>query len=174
MPDEFTNSPVKDQLKYLEEHTRIYENYRAIREDMFQKVKDNISDTLSAANKKIGMLNNNVSELKITIDTLRADLDHTKKNLETAASTKNSMSILGIEVNKLTYNTVMWLIILGLAAAMVIGFLVFKRNMMETNSIKKELDELKDEFQTYRKTTREAREKMALDHFNEIKRLKGG
>lgn len=174
MPDEFTNSPVKDQLKYLEEHTRIYENYRAIREDMFQKVKDNISDTLSATNKKISMLNNNVSELKITIDTLRSDLDHTKKNLEAAARTKNSMSILGIEVNKLTYNTVMWLIILGLAAAMVIGFLIFKRNMVMSNSVKTELDELKEEFQTYRKTTREAREKLAMDHFNEIKRLKGG
>jgi tetrahydromethanopterin S-methyltransferase subunit B len=174
MPDELTNGSVKEQLKYLEEHTRIYENYRAIREDMFQKLKQNVSDTLTAANKKISMLNGNVAELKTTIDTLRSDLNRTKTNLETVTTSKNSISLLGIEVNKLTYNTVMWLIILGLAAALVIGFLIFKRNIMKTSTVNMELDELKEEFQAYRKTTREAREKMAMDHFNEIKRMKGG
>ena len=44
---------MKEQLNYIEEKTRIYENYRAIREDMFQKLKGNISDTLSSANNKI-------------------------------------------------------------------------------------------------------------------------
>ena len=47
MPDVLLKNTMKEQLNYLEERTKIYENYRAIREDMFQKVKGNISDTLS-------------------------------------------------------------------------------------------------------------------------------
>ncbi len=48
MPDALLINSLKEQMNYLDEHTRIYDNYRAIREDMFQKLKVNISDTLSA------------------------------------------------------------------------------------------------------------------------------
>jgi hypothetical protein len=54
------------------------------------------------------------------------------------------------------------------------GFLVFKRNLSVIFSTKKEFQELKNEFETYKKTSREAREKLTMDHFHEIKRLKGG
>jgi hypothetical protein len=174
MPDVLIKNGLKEQLNYIEEHTRIFENYRAIREDMFQKLMGNISDTLSSANKKIAILNSTVSGLKQTIDSLDSALETTNTRLENITRTKNSISVLGMEVAKVTYNTIMWLIIIGLASIMAIGFVVFKRNLSVTTTIKKELSELKDEFQSYRKTSREAREKMSMDHFNELKRLKGG
>jgi uncharacterized membrane-anchored protein YhcB (DUF1043 family) len=68
----------------------------------------------------------------------------------------------------------MWTIVAGLVAILVIGFLAFKRNLSVTFNTKKELRELKDEFEAYRKTSREAREKMSMDHFNELKKLRGG
>lgn len=174
MPDVLIKNSLKEQLNYIEEHTRIYENYRAIREDMFQKLKRNITDTLTSANIEIIILKSTVFGLKQTMDSLNARLDTTKSVLENAIRTKNSISVLGIEVNKVTYNSFMWLIVIGLAGILVFGFLVYKRNLSVIIHIKNELSELKDEFQLYRKTTREAREKMSMDHFNEIKRLKGG
>jgi uncharacterized membrane-anchored protein YhcB (DUF1043 family) len=68
----------------------------------------------------------------------------------------------------------MWTILGGLLALLLLGFLVFQRNLSTTSNTKKEFQELKNEFEAYRKTTREAREKLTMDHFNEIKRLKGG
>jgi len=174
MPDVLIKNSLKDQLKYIEERTRIYENYRAIREDMFQKLKGNISDTLLSANRKIVILNITASGLKQTIDSLNSTMETTNTRLENITRTKNSISVLGLEVNKVTYNTIMWLIVIGLTAILALGFMVFKRNLSFTLNIKNELSELKDEFQTYRKTTREAREKLSMDHFNEIKRMKGG
>ncbi len=173
MPDVLIKNPLKEQMNFLEERTKIYENYRAIREDMFQKIKGNISDSLSAVYSKIARLNNMVSTLNKTIDSLSTTLETTKTSLEGATRTKNSISILGIEVNKLSYNAIMWIIVAGLVTLMVFGFLIFKRNMSVTISTNKEFRELKDEFEAYRKTTREGREKMSMDHFNEIKRLKG-
>ena len=174
IPDVLIKNSLKEQLNYLEERTKIFENYRAIREDMFQKIKENILDTLSDANAKIAVINSTLSVLKQTIDSLNSTLEMTKASLENTNLTKNSINVLGLEVNKLTYNTIMWLIVIGLAAMLVIGFLVFRRNQSVTLIIKKELSDLKDEFQAYRKTTREAREKMSMDHFNELKKLKGG
>jgi uncharacterized membrane-anchored protein YhcB (DUF1043 family) len=67
----------------------------------------------------------------------------------------------------------MWTILAALLAALVLGFLAFKRNMMVLSDTKKEFQDLKDEFEAYRKTSREAREKMTMAHFLELKKLKG-
>jgi len=174
MPDVLLKSSLKDQYNYIEEHTRIYDDYRAIREDMFQKLKRNVSDTLSYINVKIAGLNKTVSVLNRTIDTLRTNLVSTQARLEEMTKTKNSIRVAGIEVNKTTYNNSMWTILAGLIAILLIGFLAFKRNLSAMSNTKKEFQELKAEFETYRKTSREAREKLTMDHFNEIKRLKGG
>ncbi|MGC1391245.1 MAG: hypothetical protein WA816_09420 [Bacteroidales bacterium] len=174
LPDVLIKNSLQEQLKYIEEHTRIYEDYRAIREDMFQKIKRNVSDTLSEINSKIIMLNKTKSFLSLTIDSLRTNMESTKKRLEEIIRTKNSINVVGLEINKITYNKIMWTILAGLITLLLTGFLVFKRNLSTVFNIKKELQELKDEFEAYRKTSREAREKLTMDHFNEIKRLKGG
>lgn len=174
MPDVLKKGTMKDQMNYLEERTRIYEAYRAIREDMFQLLKVNVTDTLSAANSKIAGLNKTASVLKLTIDSLSTNLESTKTSLDEMTRTKNSISILGLEVNKSAYNKIMWTILAGLVAALILGFLAFKRNLLVISNTRKEFQELKTEFETYRKTSREAREKLTMDHFNEIKRLKGG
>jgi chaperonin cofactor prefoldin len=173
MPDALLKSSLNEQFKYLDEHTKIYENYRAVREDMFQLTKKNVSDTLSLLNTKIAGLNKTARTLNQTIDTLRKDLGSTKSSLEATTKSKNSISVMGLEVNKAAYNRIMWTILFGLVAALVAGFLVFKRNLTIISNTKKEFQELKDEFETYRKTSREAREKMTMAHFLEMKKLKG-
>jgi hypothetical protein len=174
MPDVLLKDPLKDQLNYLEEHTRIYENYRAIREDMFQKLKGNVTDSLIASGRKINALKNTSTKLNMTIDSLRSDLESTKSKLDEMTTTKNSIKVIGMEINKQNYNKFMWTVVLGLIAALLIGIFIFNRNLSVTSNTKNEFQELKNEFEAYRKTTREAREKLTMDHFNEIRRLKGG
>lgn len=174
MPDEFQHNSLKDQLNYLDEHTKIYDNFRAIREDMFQKLKKNVSDTLSVTGNKIKGLNKTKSLLNHTIDSLRSDLETTKTSLDEVTKSKNSLSVLGFEVNKLTYNKLMWSILGILLAALIIGFLIFRRNLTAISNTKNEYQDLKSEFEAYRKSSREAREKLTMDHFNEIKRIKSG
>lgn len=174
MPDVLLKSSLKEQFNYVEERTIIYENYRAIREDIFQKIKRNVTDTLSSLNIKIAGLNKTTAALNKTIDTLRTNLSKIQTRLEEMTVTKNSIRVAGIEVNKATYNRTMWTILAGLVATLLVGFLVFKRNLLIMSSTNKELQELKVEFEAYRKTSREAREKLTMDHFHELKKLRGG
>jgi hypothetical protein len=173
MPDVLLKNSLKEQLNYLDEHTKIYETYRAIREDMFQKLKGNVSDTLSAVKIKITGLYLTRSVLTMKIDSLTKTLASTNTRLDEITKSKNSIRVIGMEINKSSYNTVMWTIIAGLLAALVFGFLAFKRNMIILSDTKKEFQDLKDEFEAYRKTSREAREKMTMAHFLEVKKLKG-
>ncbi|MCE5348150.1 MAG: hypothetical protein LLG13_17945 [Bacteroidales bacterium] len=173
MPDELINNTIEEQINFIEKRTKIYENYRAIREDMFQKINRNIIDTVSAAKIRIDKLENLASTLTLANDSLNILLGTTRRNLEETTSTKNKISVLGLEINKTVYNAIMWAIVALLVVTFAIGFLVFKRSMAGKIKTGKELKELKDEFEAYRQSSRIAREKMAMDHFNEIKKLKG-
>jgi len=173
IPKELTESPIREQMKYIEEHTRIYENFRAIREDIYQKINKNYTDTLLAERTRIATLKSLTSDLNRKTDSLNVLLNTTRANLEEMTATKNSIKVLGIELKKGVYNTFMWTLIGALALLLVIGFLIFRRNLVVLLRTDKDLKDLKEEFATYRQTSRLAREKVEMDYFRELQKLKG-
>ncbi|MBA4321227.1 MAG: hypothetical protein C0408_00270 [Odoribacter sp.] len=173
IPEILVKGTLSEQLNHIESNTRIYENYRAIREDMFQKIKNNAIDSLTKAKNKTTGFVFLTDNLNFRIDSLNSCLNTTKTELKEMTRTKNSIHVIGMELNKIAYNTIMWMIVGGLAALLVIGFLAFKRNLSITLITKKDLSELRAEFEAYRQKTRIEREKESMDHFNEIRKLKG-
>ena len=173
MPETLVDGSLSEQMNYIQEKTRIYENYRAIREDMFQQLKSNAIDTVRAAKAEIKLLKNGTRHLDLTIDSLKGSVETLRNNLDQMTKTKNSIRMFGLEINKTAYNGILWTIIAVLATLLGIGFLAFRRNRAVTNHTRKEIEELKKEFEAYRKASREAREKMSMAHFNELKKLRG-
>ena len=90
MPTEITSSTIREQIQYVEDHTRIYENYRAIREDIYQKVNRNFLDTLKAEKTRIAELNNLTADLVSQTDSLGVLIEETRARLEEVTATKNS------------------------------------------------------------------------------------
>jgi hypothetical protein len=174
LPDVFKQGTISKQLNYLDEHTRIYENYRAIREDIFRLISKNTLDTLNNAKSSINKLILQTTTLNNRIDSLKKSLEAANNELKVKTRTKNSISVLGMEVNKKAYNSFMWTLLAVMAFLLIAGFLTFRQNRIITLRTKKDLNELKEEFEEYHKKTRLDREKMTMDHFNEIKKLKGG
>ncbi len=173
VPDMLARGTLKEQMDYVQEKTRIYEDFRAIREDMFQKIKGNALDSLKAVKSEIKGLKISTRTLNLKIDSLNASVGTIRADLDQMTKTKNSISLLGIEINKNAYNAVLWTIIVVLAGLLTAGFLAYQRNHRVTAHTKKESEELKKEFEAYRKASREAREKMSMIHFNELKKLRG-
>ena len=121
-PDMLEQGTIPEQFKFLEERTRIYENYRAIREDMYQKISRNSIDTLKKAKNRINELALHTATLNNRIDSLNKSLESANNNLAKATRTKDSLSVLGMEVNKLTYNTVMWILLAAAAVTSIAAF----------------------------------------------------
>jgi lysyl-tRNA synthetase class I len=67
----------------------------------------------------------------------------------------------------------MWTMVAALLLLLLIGYFTFMQNRTITLRTKKDLNELVDEYEKYKKKTRLEREKMTIDHFNEIKKLRG-
>jgi len=172
MPAVMDTATIESQMDYLQERTRIYNDYRAIRDDIFLRMKRNVIDSLVSTKLQIAHLNSRLTERNFQIETLNADLARVKNDRDQAIRTKDSLSFLGIQMNKILYNTVMWIIVLGLALLAVILVLWFKRNHVVTVQTKKKLENTLEEFDTYRKSSREKYEKLVVTHHNEIIRMK--
>ncbi len=174
MPEVLTGGTLDEQVRYIEEKTRIYDNYRAIREDMYQKLTGNLIDSVSLLKAEINELSSNGRSLQARIDSLGSALKGSATELGRVTATRNSIRLFGMEINKTAYNAITWTIILALLALSGILAATLRRNLSVTSSAKKEVTELREEFEAYRKSSREAREKMSMEHFREIRRLRGG
>ena len=163
---------LEQQLDYIYEQTRVYNDYRAIREDVYLKLVKNVTDTLSAARLEAEGLNNRLTEQDFQIETLNTDLARTRKEMDEAVKNRDSLSFLGIQMKKGLYNLIMWAIILGLAAVSGILITLFKRAHLVTKEVKQELNSTQKEFEQYRKTSREKYEKLVVSHHSEIMKLK--
>lgn len=172
IPDEYKTESIPEQIDYLKSHTRVYENFRAIREDIFQLVSRNVNDTLRNMRRRISTMLVETDNLNGRIDSLRNQLSVVTSDLDEMTKTKNSISVLGMEVNKTTYNSIMWSILGILLLLLAVGYLTFKQNRLTTVKTKKELEGLQKEFDDYRQKTRIERERTTMEHFNEIKKLK--
>jgi uncharacterized protein YdaL len=166
------SASLEGQLNYVHEKTRVYNNFRAIRDDIFLKLKDNVVDTLNATKLEVAQLNSRLTERDFQIETLNTDLARTKKEKDEAIRNKDSLSFFGIQMNKALYSSVMWFIILGLAALAVIMVVMFRRSHLVTKEVKAELQATQDEFEQYRKSSREKYEKLVVSHHGEIMKLK--
>ncbi len=173
LPEVLEEGTLNEQYEYLHERTNIYNNYRAIREDMFQKIRRSSLDSLNSAQREIGALQQEISQHQASKDSLEALLNETVSERDAAIRDRDSLSLLGISMNKTFYNVLLWSIIGGLAIVLLVIFFLFKRAHQIANQKTRETKELQDEFEEYRKTSRERFEQQAIDHFNEVKRLRG-
>ena len=172
MPAVMDSATIESQMEYLQERTRIYNGFRAVRDDIFLKMIRNVTDSLNSEKLDVARLNSEMAEQDFQISTLNTDLARAKEERDQAIRTKDSFSFIGIQMQKGLYSTIMWIIVLALAIAGVILFLMFKRSYVVTNQMKKELENTLEEYETYRKSSREKHEKLVVTHHNEIMKLK--
>lgn len=174
MPEVLEKGTLSEQKEYLEDKMNNYNGYRAVREDIFLKILKNSVDSLNSAKKEIIALQNSSEDLNSNIKSLNNKLADAKNSEANAIKEKNSLMFLGILMNKTTYNIILWGIIAGLAFILVLLFTIYKKNYNSMSTLRKDLEDTREEFEIFRKTSREKQEQMVISHFNEIKKLKGG
>lgn len=172
MPEIMQNGSIKEQMDYVNDRTRIYENYRAIREDIFQKMKNNALDSLNGAKNTISQMEQTRSDLDKQINSLNDRITTLNDELAEAINNRDSLMFFGINMSKPAYNKLLWTIIIGLLILTTIVFLMFKRSYAVTRSARTDLEDIKKEFEEFRKVAHENKEKLIVSHFNEIKKLK--
>ena len=172
-PEVLDTATLQQQLEYMEERMNIYNGYRAVRNDIFLKMNKNSLDSLSAAKREISQLEASLTTTQSDMASLQKTLQQTSEDRDLAIKNKNSLSFFGIQMNKALYNSILWIIISALVALLIILFLMFKRSFVVTRQTTKDLEEIKEEFESYRQQSRERYEKLVVQHHQEVLKLKG-
>ena len=166
------SASLEAQLEYLQQKTRVYDEFRAIRDDVFRKAKRNALDSLNVQKLEVARLNSEISEREFEIETLNTNLSRTKSEKDQAIRTKDSFVFFGMKTQKGVYNTIMWILVLVFLTGSVLLFLLFKRSYAVTTQTKSELESIQGEFEEYRKSSREKYEKLVISHHNDLMKLK--
>lgn len=173
LPEVLTEGTLQEQYDYLTDRTSIYNNFRAIREDMFRTISRNSIDSLNKAYNEINSLEQSIRNQQATIDSLNVFLEEVSEERDLAIRDRDSLSFLGLPIKKTVYNVLLWSIIAALAVLLVVIYLLFRNARHVTKKTTSEMNELQTEYDEYRKNSRERFEKQSIEHFNEIKKLKG-
>jgi len=114
-----------------------------------------LKDSVKGLESKIQEGRNQVATLQNELEVKTSQLEEVQLNLEESNKQVNSIRVLGMYINKSAYTLFMFLVILGLAVLSGIVFLLYKRSNKITVYTKNEYNELKEEFEVYKKNSME-------------------
>jgi len=168
------NGNIEQQFDYLIRESNNYEIYEVVRRTWMNKIQLNVLDSLHQYKETIRDQQQIISGLNTNIDSLKSHLQRTKSALNESIAERDSLVLLGVKMDKTFYNGILWTIIIVLAGLMVFFLILFKRSNKITRETKQNLKGTSDEFDAYKKYSREKHEKTVVKYHDEIRRLKEG
>ena len=145
-----------------------YQTYKVISKEGYQKLKNNVLDSL---NQIENTLSEKVSLLKTKendIQKLNEKINNTQINLDASIKKENSISLFGLALNKTTYNSILWFLIIALLMGMLFFMYKFSNSNLLTKEAKHNLAEVEQELSQFRKKTLEKEQKLRRQLQDEI------
>ncbi len=159
---------IADQFSYAIDKSSNFQDYKVIKQGWMTKLKANTLDTLLALKANLNTSKDLLKQKSETIENLRSELNNSQSEL----LKKNSFSFFGIMVSKAGYDTIMWSIIVGLVVGLGFMIAAFRRSFSVTVQIKKDLNEVKDEYENYRKKALKSKEDAVRQLYDELSKYK--
>lgn len=162
------NGTIKEQFDYMMTKSNRYEDKKIIKITSLNKFQSNVSDSLNLVKKKLQDSKLVVNSQNTELSSLKNELQTAKNQLEETVKSKDSMGLLGMQLSKSTYNTIMWFLILISLFVAGICFFLFKRSNVVTVETKETLEDVREEFDTHRKNVLVREQKLARKLQDEV------
>ncbi|XOL42632.1 hypothetical protein KCTC32420_03028 [Aequorivita nionensis] len=145
-----------------------YQEYKVVKKTQLATLRRNILDSVSTLQKKIALMESEVSQERIAVDSLGQNLKNTQQNLIKAKEKEDGIEVFGILTSKATYNAIMWGIILILL--LISGFLFYRflNSHKITNAAQLKMAEMEIELEDYRRNSLEREQKLRRKLQDEI------
>ena len=122
-----------------------------------------VSDTLNFERKKVKPLQASVAGLKDSVATLHKQLASQEQNLNASTEKVDNISLLGIDMTKSAYNTLMWGLVIAFGA--IAAFIVIRSGSYsrEAKYRVKLYEDLDEEYKTYKAKANDKEKKLARE-----------
>lgn len=169
----------KDTLTIEEQFDRIYrisssyQEYKVIRKTTYQDLKTNVLDSIKIIDKELQLKNIHNNVLNDSLQEVKKVLEILETDMKFLITEKNSISFLGIQLNKSTYTIIVWSIILLLIIALLYFIYQYKNSYSVTSEAKSNLSEAEEELAIYKKKSLEREQKLRRQLQDEINKQRG-
>lgn len=148
------------------------QRYEAVKHTWLLTLKSNVLDSLKTTYAALESSEEVVENQAKEIEDLKVKLADTQSNLEQTDSEKNNMALLGMQTSKTNYNVIMWSIIGGLFALLLLFVYKFKGSNSATRDAKHKLEEVETEFEEHRRNALEREQKVRRQLQDELNKQK--
>jgi hypothetical protein len=162
------DTTIKGQFERIYRISTSYQTYKVIDREEYEKLKSNVLDSLKSSKNLISEKESLLSNERKIVEELNSSLNKTKLDLDIALQEENSISFFGLNLNKTTYNLILWFIIILLSGGL--GFFAFKftKSNVLTNEAQSSLLDVEQEFENHRKKSIEREQKLRRQLQDEI------
>lgn len=148
---ELDSGTIENQLNYIITKSSTYKEFQLIRKSSILKVKSHILDSLEVSQKELRSVKSDETELNAVIKKLKDEKITLKKELDLVNQDKNSFLFLGVNINKSSYNTIVWVLIIVLAISLTFFLFQFKKSYSVIKKAKNELSKAEEELEKTKK-----------------------
>lgn len=165
-------SPIEGQFQYVYQRSSDFEEFKMVKRWYLTQLKSHVLDSLKEKQDQLIQAKDHIVAGNTTIDSLQAVIQATTNQLNTAIKEKNSFSFVGIPMQKTGYSSMLWSIIAVLTFALLIIILLYRRSFRVIINTENNLDEIKTEFEAFRKRALEREEGIVRKYHSELMKYK--
>ncbi len=163
---------IATQFNLILKKSSSYKEYKAVKGIWLSKFGTNVQDSLIALRNKLKSIDVENKSLDAKILNLTSKVDSLEQKQAEVINKEDKMEIVGISVTKSSYSTIMWCLVLGLLILAGFCFMLFKRSNLITVETKETLNDVREEFDTYRKNALLREQKLARKLQDEVMKNK--
>ncbi|TDO03066.1 hypothetical protein [Sunxiuqinia elliptica] len=159
----FDTLSIQEQFDFLYKRSNTYEQYKVMSISGYMDLKANLIDSVSMYQQDANSHIQEINTLKENLIATNTQIEKLEKELNDTKNSKDSMSLLGIEVSKASYNAIMWGLIIGLAVVALVLFSLYKRGHQVVKETKTRLGEVQEDLESLRKNALVREQKLARE-----------
>ncbi|NJX14609.1 tRNA (guanine-N1)-methyltransferase [Tamlana crocina] len=163
---------IDNQFEFVIRRSNSWQEYKTVKKTWLYTLKAHTLDSLKAVHKDLAETQAVVKSQAKEIEDLKSNLLNTQDKLEKTNAEKDSMALFGMQMSKGGYNGLMWSIIAGLLALLLLFIYKFKNSNAITRDARKSLAEIEEEFDEHRRTALEREQKVRRQLQDEINKQK--
>lgn len=166
---------LKGQYQLILSKSKTLDGYKLVNPNRMSSFWQNVRDTLSTERRQLNSATRKIAEQEKSIADLKTQISGKESSLASTNAKVNEISFLGISFTKGTYNTIVWSLIIGLAAALTVVILRSAKHIHEAKYRSTLYEEVSQEYQNYKTKANDKEKKLARelqDERNKLEELK--
>ncbi len=163
-----TKKSIENQFDEIYKKSNSYQAYKIIKKRYYQDLKQNTLDSLEQSKKIISDKDRLLFTQKNKLKKDSILLSKTTLELKDSIKREKSISFLGILVSKKFYNLLLWGIVIILLMSLSLFIVKFIRNNRTTKKAQRNVIDLEEEFELFRKKSVQREQKLRRQLQDEI------